>query len=57
MNFSDVETTEDATFMAPEFCVSSRAIEDEDREARHQLRAAQADEAAMRSFVGRTPTS
>ena len=57
MNFSDVETAEEATFVDPEFCVASRAIKDEDREARRQLRAVQAEEAAMEKLVGRTPTS
>ena len=55
MNFSDVETVEDATFVAPEFRVASRAIEDEDREARRQLRAAQADEAAMERLRRENP--
>ncbi|KAI4985583.1 hypothetical protein ZWY2020_018213 [Hordeum vulgare] len=47
MNFSDVKTTEDATVMAPGLRVVFRAIEEEDREARRQLRVAEADEAAM----------
>ena len=55
MNFSDVETAEDATFVAPEFRVASRAIENEDREAHRQLRATQADEAAMEKLRQENP--
>ncbi|KAE8818135.1 ap2-containing protein [Hordeum vulgare] len=55
MNFSDVETAEDATTMAPGFRMVCRAMEEENREARRQLRAAEADEEAMEKLRRENP--
>ncbi|KAE8776342.1 hypothetical protein D1007_51045 [Hordeum vulgare] len=55
MNFSDIKTVVDATTVALGFRVVCRAIEEEDQEARRQLRASEADEAAMEKLRQENP--
>ena len=55
MNFSDIVTADQATFVAPSFRVVCFALEKEDRAANRQLQAEQADEAAMEKLRQENP--